>query len=110
MKNTKTTKKVERKMRPALTPEAREKQLIALSMDVAEEKLRDGTASSQIIAHFLKMGSERERLEQSQIKGNIELQEVKKDAIESQKEIKELYSDALVAMRQYSGYGDDDEY
>ena len=46
-----------RKIRPALTPEARENQMISLAVDLAEKQLMEGTASSQVITHYLKLGS-----------------------------------------------------
>lgn len=99
-----------RKMRPALTPDSREKQLISLAMDRAEEQLRDGTASSQVITHFLKLGSERENLERERLEEENKLLKAKTKAYADAEEIKTLYSDALKAMRNYSGYGDSDEY
>ena len=56
-----------RRMRPALTPEARENQLVSLAVDLAEQQLRDGTASSQVITHYLKLGSTKERLEKEKL-------------------------------------------
>lgn len=101
-----------RKMRPALSPEAKENQMISYAMDLAEEQLRNGTASSQVITHFLKLGSERERLERERLKEENKLLRAKTKALDDQKEIKVLYADALKAMRRYSGQGDetDDEF
>lgn len=99
-----------RKMRPALTPEARENQMISLAMDLAEQQLRDGTASSQLITEFVKRGSTKARLEKEILAEQKELMKAKTKAIESQEEMKELYAEALKAMRNYSGQGDPDEY
>lgn len=99
-----TTKKI----RPALTPEARENQLVSLAMDLAEQQLIDGTASSQTITHFLKLGSEKEKLELEKIKRENELLKAKVGAIESAKEISKLYEEAIIAMKTYSGEADDD--
>ena len=99
-----------RKSRPALTPEARENQLIALAVDVAEEQLRNGTASSQVITHFLKLGTTRAELEKEKLARENELLRAKAKALDSAEEIKVLYADALKAMRNYSGQGDPDEY
>lgn len=99
-----------RKMRPALTPEARENQMIALAMDLAEQQLRDGTASSQLITEFVKRGSTKARLEKEILAEQKELMKAKTKAIESQEEMKELYAEALKAMRNYSGQGEPDEY
>lgn len=97
-----------RRSRPAATPEARENQLIALAMDVAEQQMLNGTASPQLIAHFLKMGSTRNRYEISKLKRENELLEAKTEAIKSQKDNEELYRNALEAMRRYGGsmFGD----
>lgn len=89
---------------PARTPEAREGQLADLAYDLAEEQIRGGTASSQVVTHFLKAGSMRERLEQQRIAHEIELMEVKKQQLEGQKRVEELYVSALEAMRSYSGH------
>ena len=94
-------------LRPALTPEARENQLIQLAMDRAEEQLLKGTASSQLITHFLKLGSTREKLEQESLKKTMELTEAKKSSLESEKNSEELYKNALSAMKLYSGYESD---
>lgn len=92
-----------RRSRPALTPEGRENQMIALAVDLAEQQLRDGTASSQVITHFLKLGSTKERLEMEKLKKENDLLIVKKEAIESAKRMEELYSDAINALKTYNG-------
>lgn len=98
--------------RPALTPEARENQLIALAVDEAEYQLRNHTASSQVITHFLKLATAKEKLEQERLKGEIELQKAKVKALDNAEEIKVLYENAIKAMRSYGGYGepDDEDY
>jgi hypothetical protein len=88
---------------PATTPEARENQLIAAAVDLAEKQILDGTASSQVISHFLKLGSSRERLEQERIERENELLQAKREAMESAKRVEELYGQALDAMRSYAG-------
>jgi hypothetical protein len=90
--------------RPATTPQRREEQLISLAVDLVERQLGDGTASAQVISHYLKLGSSRERLEQERLTHENELLKVKKEAIESQKRVEELYKNALNAMRSYAGY------
>lgn len=95
-----------RKMRPGLTPEARENQLIYLATELAEQQLRDGTASSQVITHYLKLGSSKERLEQEILKENKKLLTAKTEALQSAKRIEELYTEAISAMRKYSGNED----
>jgi len=98
-----------RKRPPATTPEARENQMIALAMDVVEERLRNGTASSQETTHFLKLGSIKERKELSLLEQEIELKKAKTDAIQSAKRVEELYSKALKAMKSYTGSPEGDE-
>lgn len=96
---------VARRRRPATSPEMRENQLADAAYDLAEEQMQAGTASSQVITHFLKAGSMRERLEQQRMRHEIELMEVKKEQLEGQKRVEELYVNALEAMRGYSGQG-----
>lgn len=96
--------------RPASTPEGRENQLIASAMDLAEKKIRDGTASSPVITHFLKLGSTREKLEQERLHRENLLLSAKVEQIASQARIEEMYAEALGAMRQYSGDTRGDEY
>lgn len=92
-----------KKMRPALTPEARENQLISLAVDLAEQQLRDGTASSQVITHYLKLGSTKERIEKEILEQQKMLIEAKTQSLQSAQRIEELYTKALDAMRDYSG-------
>ena len=98
-----------RKRRPALDPEARLNQLIALAIDLAEEKLLDGTASSQTINYFLKLGSQRDKKELDLLEAQTKLANTKIDAIEAEKNNSILYQDAIAAMSRYSGNTDDDE-
>jgi len=95
--------------RPALTPEAKEGQMISLAVDLAERQLREGTASSQVITHFLKMGSSKERLEQEIMEVQKKLIEAKAESIHSAKRIESLYTDALSAMKLYGGGGKAEE-
>lgn len=97
-------------MRPALTPETRESQLIALAVDLAEKKLKDGTASSQVITHYLKLGSTKEKLEQDILREQKKLIEAKTESLQSSKRIEELYTDALKAMKMYRGEEDREDY
>jgi hypothetical protein len=89
--------------RPATTPEARENQLISAAVELAEKQMREGTASAQVISHFLRLGSSRERLEQERLTRENELLQVKAEAMASQKRVEELYTRALNAMRSYAG-------
>lgn len=104
------TQSSQKKMRPALSPEARENQMIALAVDLAEQQLRDGTASSQVITHYLKLGSTKEKIEKEILEKQKDLITAKTESIQSRKEIKELYMEALKAMKSYSGQGEPDEY
>jgi len=104
-----TSSESSRKMRPALTPEARENQMISLAMDLAEQQLRDGTASSQLITEFVKRGSTKARLEQEILEEQKELIEAKTQSLQSAQRIEELYANALDAMRNYSGQGISDD-
>lgn len=88
---------------PATTPEAREQEVISQAIDLAEQQIRDGNASSQVITHFLKLGSSREQLEQQRLEHENELTRVKIEQIESQKRVEEMYLAALDAMRTYTG-------
>lgn len=95
-------------LRPALTPEARENQLIYLATDLAEKQLRDGTASSQVITHYLKLGTAKERLERQILEKQKDLITAKTEMIKSAERQEKLYADAIAAMKRYSGNGDDD--
>lgn len=98
-----------RKIRPAMTPEGREQQMIALAVDLAEQQLLDGTASAQVITHFLKLGSMREQLEREKLKQECATLAAKRDVMESSANAEKLYSEALAAMRSYSGRQTEDE-
>jgi hypothetical protein len=99
--------------RPATTPEGREHQVVSQAIDLAERQIQSGTASSQVITHFLKLGSSREQLEQERVRHENELLKVKRESLESAKRVEELYEKAIGAMRQYQGVddpiGEDDE-
>lgn len=87
----------------ALTPEAREQQMIKLAVDLAEQQLLNGTASSQVITHFLKLGSSKERLEQQIMQEQKKLIESKTEALQAQKRSEQLFTEAIEAMKKYSG-------
>lgn len=99
----KEDKKPSRGRRPATSPENREGQLVALAYSLTEKRLRNGTATSQEIVHFLKHGTQREALEQERIRGENELIKAKIEDMGSRKRIEELYSEALSAMSRYQG-------
>lgn len=96
--------------RPATTPEGRENQLISAALDLAEKQISEGTASAQVITHFLKLASTREKLEQDKIKNENLLLAAKIEALASGKRIEELYEKALNAMRTYAGLDSGDDY
>lgn len=95
---------------PATTPEARENQMVASAMDLAERQIRDGTASAQVITHYLKIGSVRESLERAKLAQENELLKAKVQNMESAKNVEELYSKAIDAMRRYSGRDLEDDH
>ena len=116
-KRTKTTSKdTQKKMRPATTPEARENQMIALAVDLAEKQLIEGTASSQVITHYFKLATTKEKIEREILEKQKELIVAKTENLQSAKRIEELYSNALKAMQNYSGQtcsmedDEDDDY
>lgn len=96
-------KQQQKKIRPATNPEARENQLISLAVDLAEQQLLDGTASSQVISHFLKLGSTKEKIEKEILEEQKKLIEAKTENLQSAKRIEELYTKAIDAMKNYSG-------
>lgn len=98
-----------RRTRPALTPEARENQLISLAVDLAERQLKEGTASAQVITHYLKLGTINSKLEREKLERENKLLEAKTKAYESAEHIEELYSNAIRAMRDYGGHGSGEE-
>lgn len=102
-----------RKLRPALSPEARENQLISLATDLVEKRLIEGTASSQETTHFLKLASYKSRLERERLELENELIKAKTKSINDAADMKVLYAEAIKAMRKYSGncdMDDEDEY
>lgn len=115
-KMSKTTKKEPRNQRHAMSLENREQQMITLAVDLAEQQLRDGTASSQLITHYLKLATTREKIEQETMLANQKLIKAKVESLESASRIEELYSEAISAMKRYGGNVEptasdgDDEY
>lgn len=95
---------------PAPSPAARENQLISMAYDEAERRISEGSATSQLLTHFLKLGSTREELEQQRLMGEVELLGKKVEALESSARIEELYSDAIAAMRSYGGQIPEDRH
>lgn len=93
--------------RPALTPEGREEQLIAAAMNLVEQRILDGTATSQEVCHFLKLGTTKSQLEKEKLREENKLLRAKTQAIESSKEMAELYREAMAAFRGYRTDADD---
>lgn len=106
----KSMTKDKKQIRPALTPEAREQQLISLAMDRAEQQLLDGTASSQVITHFLKLATTKAELEKEKLKKENCLLDAKTTVLADSKEYKTLVEDAIKAMKSYQGLEEPEEY
>ena len=99
------------KLRPAITPEADENQMISLAMDLVKQRLIDGTASSQETTHFLKLASTKARLEKEILEQQKELISAKTEALRAEKHREELFTEAIEAMKRYGGHGDvEDDY
>jgi len=103
---TSAPKEQSRRRPPAKTIEGREAQLINAAYDLAERQLREGTASSQVTTHFLKMGTEREKLEREKVRNENLLLEARAKQIEAMGQQEALLDEALKAFRQYSGRDD----
>lgn len=96
-------------MRPALDPEAEENIVISMAYDLAKKQIAEGTASSQVITHFLKLGSSKERIEKEILAKQKELLDAKTKALESAKRVEDLYANALKAFKDYSGHNSEEE-
>lgn len=90
---------------PARTLEDRENQLIAKAFDLAEKQIDEGTASAQVISHYLRLGSTSEKLAQQYKAQEIELLRIKAETFASQRRTEELMTQALDAFKAYSGQG-----
>lgn len=106
----KTSSDTTPRRRPATTPEARENQMVSLAIGLAEKQLAEGTASSQVITHYLKLATSREQLEKEKLARENELLKARVDSIHSSANVEALYKDALNAMKSYSGQETEEEY
>lgn len=97
------------KIKPALTPEAKENQLVYLATSLAEKQLKEGTASSQVITHYLKLATRESRLRNELLEEQRRLAAAKTESLESAKQVEELYKEAIKAMNHYKGLNDDGE-
>lgn len=95
--------------RRARSPEARENQLMDLAVDLAEKQLSEGTASAMLITHYVRMASQKARLEQEKLQKEIEFLRAKTDAYEADRRSDEKYERALRAFSLYSGHPDESE-
>ena len=103
----KPTGSTQKRMKPALTPEANENQMISLAMDLVKQRLINGTASSQETTHFLKLASTKARLENKLLEAQTEMAVAKKEQLQSQKRSEEMFAEAIRAFKTYSGHGDE---
>lgn len=94
---------------PATTPEGQESRMISYAVNLAEQQLKDGTASAQIITHYLKLATQKSKLEEESIRADLELKKAKTEALQSAKKMEELYSEAIKQMRVYAGADEDEE-
>lgn len=92
-----------KKRRPATTPEAREAQMISLAVDLAEKQLLDGSASSQVITHYLKLATAKERIEKEILEKQKDLITAKTEALKSTERMEALYKEAIAAFASYKG-------
>ena len=104
------TSGLRRRQKPSLDPEVRENQLISLAIDLVEQRLIDGTASAQETTHFLKLASQKSRLENDLLRVQKDLAIAKKEALQSQRHSEELFEEAIKAFKNYAGQGDPDDY
>lgn len=102
-KNTNTSEPKELERAPAKSPEEQEQRMILLAMRQAERDLENGTASSQVVCHYLKLASSKERAEKEKLKEEIKLLRAKSKAIESAERMEKVYDEALAAMKEYTG-------
>lgn len=98
-----------RKRPPARTPEEEENYMISIAVKAAEDQILSGKASSQLLTHYLKLATVKEKLEKEKLEAEVELLKAKKESLESQKMLETLYGDAIKAIAEYTGHGDEDD-
>lgn len=98
-----------RKRPPARTPEEEENYMISIAVKAAEKQILDGRASSQVLTHYLKLATMKERLEKEKLEAEVELLKAKKESLESTRQLEILYADAIKAVALYTGHSEDDE-
>ena len=106
--NSAESPKTPERLRPGLSPSTDEMQCISMAMDIAKERLANGTASNSMVLHFLKMATPKEQLEREDMRKELELKEAKIRALESQAKVEQMYANAMAAMRRYAGYGEEE--
>ena len=89
---------------PAATPQEQENRMVALATNLAERQLKDGSASAAVITHYLKLATEKEKLERDKLRAENKLAEAKVQQIKSQERTEELFSEAIKAMTTYGGH------
>lgn len=101
---------LERPKRRARTKEGRERQLISLAIDRAEQQIRDGTVSPGVLTHYLRLATAREQAEVERTRRQADVLRSKEEAYESMKRADERYDELLRVMRGYSGVASYEEY
>lgn len=96
-------------VRPALNPDDREQQIANAAYNLAEKQILEGTASSQVITHFLKIGSQREKLERERLAEENKKLRAQTEALQSAKHIEELYAAAMQVFKGYQGIEEEQE-
>lgn len=104
-----TQTKSRRKVPPARTPEGRENRLIGLAVDLAEKKLLDGTASSQIISLLLNLATTKAQLELEKMRSDLKVADAKIESMQAQQKSSELYEKAIEAFKRYNGVIEEDD-
>lgn len=91
----------EHKTTPPLSDKDHEAKLISLTLQMAEQQLIDGTASSQVMTHFLRLGSIRSKveLEKLRLENNLLTEKIQSEKMGQQ--LKEMFQDVMESLRDY---------